>query len=130
MASHSEAGRAVVVAPRDARGRPGARLVALIRSDIRRVVGGELARAVHPTAKKPAKVLTRGNAAGGLIAGEEIALARCVPQAHVQMRARAGVLLVPLSHERHRFVMRISDLLSSVLVDNMAIGLRHNVAVL
>src|SRR5262249_5641788 len=52
-----------------------------------------------------------------------------VPEARVQVEARAGLAHVPLRHERDRDALLVRDLLRAVLVDDVVVGRRDRLAV-
>src|SRR5262249_28259941 len=110
----AEPGGTVVVAPGDSRRRERAGDVALVRRRIRREKREQLTDVLHPSAEEVAE--QRG------VGAEERLLFLGVPPAEIDWAARAGELLVPLGHERHRVALLPGDLLRRVLVDGVAVG--------
>src|SRR5712691_6401159 len=118
LAAEAEAAGAVVPARRDARGREGARLVALVGVDGRRVEVRELARHGH----LPRQPLLEERRALPAAAREEIAAARLVPYRRVEMTGRARRPHVVLRHEGDGAALLPGDLLDPVLVEDVTVG--------
>src|SRR5688572_13559055 len=132
VADHAEAGRAVVVAPGEARRGPRGALVALVAVHVGRVEGHQLRSVRDPAGQHVAEEGRAAHGAAGLVAGEGAVAAgraRAVREAQVDVAARAGLLGRHLGHEGQREPVLIGQLLQALLVDRVAIGHRERVGV-
>src|SRR4029077_11138992 len=107
-----EARRAVVPRPCDPGRGEGPGLVALVRVHVRRVEPRELARE-RDLARDP--VAEERRAVRRAVLVEDVSLAGPVPEARVEVEARARLAHVPLRHERERDALLMRDLLRAVL---------------
>src|SRR5437016_831721 len=126
LAARAEAGGAVVERPGDARRRERPGLVALVGVDVGRVEPRQLARARH----LPGHPLAEERRAVGLaLLVEQVPPPGLVPQARVEVEARARLAHVVFRHEGDADALRVRDLLGAVLVDDVVVGGGHGLAV-
>ncbi len=111
---------------RDARGREGAGLVALVGVDGRRVEVRELARHRH-LAGQP--LLEERRALPAASGREQVLPPAPVPHRGVQVEGRARRAHVVLRHEGDRAALLPGDLLHPVLVEHVAVGHLERVGV-
>src|SRR3984893_5558832 len=119
LAAEPEAARAVVPATGDARRSERARLIALVGVDRRRVEVGDLPCHGH-LSREP---LLKERRPLPAVRGEEIFLARAVPDAGVEMERRARRAHLVFRHEGDGRALLPGDLLHAMLVEDVAV--RH-----